>query len=75
MEQLETEARQSLKAMLTCVDSWKNLAIKTVNYILKFKTRVDEQVGDDIEIDLRTMAVRDLAKKRIDADFEEWSTN
>ena len=72
MEMLETEARQSLKAMLTIgVDSWKNLnLVKTVIYISKFEDQreVDEP-GESVEMDLRVAAVRDLGEDFTDEDF------
>ena len=66
MELLETEARQSLKAMLTIgVDSWKNLASKNKELYFEVpedQREVDEPVGDDIEYDLRISATRDLGE-------------
>ena len=76
MELLETEARQSLKAMLTIgVDSWKNLASKNKELYFEVpedQREVDEPVGDDIEYDLRISATRDLGENFTEEEFAHW---
>ena len=76
MEQLETEARQSLKAMLTIgVDSWKNLASKNKELYFEVpedQREVDEPVGEDIETDHRSAAARDLGEDYTEEEFSRW---
>ena len=73
---LETEARQSLKAMLTIgVDSWKNLASKNRDLYFEVpedQREVDEPVGESVEMDLRSAATRDLGEDFTDEDFARW---
>ena len=76
MEMLETEARQSLKAMLTIgVDSWKNLASK--NRELYFEVpedqrEIDEPIAEEVETDMRLLAARDLGEDFTEAQFADW---
>ena len=75
MEMLETEARQSLKAMLTTgVDSGRIWQVKTNHSTLKFpKTReVDEPVAEEVETDMRVLAARDLGDDFTEAQFTDW---
>ena len=76
MEMLETEARQSLKAMLTIgVDSWKNLASKNKSLYFEIpedQREVDEPVADVVETDMRVLAARDLGEDFTEAQFADW---
>ena len=75
IEMLDTEARQSLKAMLTIgVDSWKNLASK--NKTLYFEESEELRTDDTInmeETDLETLALHDLGENYTEEQFNQWS--